>query len=27
MQAGAAPAAGLHRVREVVGNRLIVEKI
>lgn len=24
---GAAPAAGLHRVREVVGNRLIVEKI
>lgn len=24
---GAAPSAGLHRVREVVGNRLIVEKI
>ena len=24
---GAAPAAGLHRVREVVGSRLIVEKI
>jgi membrane protein implicated in regulation of membrane protease activity len=24
---GAAPAAGLHRVRQVVGNRLVVEKI